>query len=371
MIGLRLSILVCVCGVSLGASREGTLTTGQPTTYRDAGVDIDAMNSAVLRMKEHVRSTFNPCVLTDVGAFGGMFAPDMRGMEDPVFVASIDGVGTKVKVASMAGKHDTVGADLVLHCVNDILVQGARPLFFLDYFATGKLDPEVCEQVVAGVAAGCRAAGCALLGGETAEMPGLYPEGEYDLAGTIVGIVDRAQVVDGHLIMPDDLVVGIASAGLHTNGYSLARHVLFEATGLGVDATPAALGGATLAEALLAPHRCYAPAVLPLLPSGVVKGIAHITGGGFYDNIPRILPAECSVTLERSQWAVPPIFGLIQDLGQVPDTEMFRTFNMGIGLVLVVERTAAEDVVARLNEAGEAAGVIGEVCRGGHDVNIL
>lgn len=347
------------------------MTTGHPVTYRDAGVDIDAMNDAVLRMKEHVRSTYNSSVLTDVGAFGGMFAPDLRELSDPVLVASIDGVGTKVKVAAMVGRHNTIGADLVSHCVNDILVQGARPLFFLDYFATGKLDPEVCEQVVSGVAAGCREAGCALLGGETAEMPGVYPEGEYDLAGTIVGIVDRDQVIDGRHITPGDTVVGVASAGLHTNGYSLARHVLFDMTGLTADATPALLGGATVADALLAPHRCYAPAVLPLLPSGIVKGIAHITGGGFYDNIPRILPSECSVNLERRLWSVPPIFTLIQDLGQIPDHEMFRTFNMGIGLVLIVERTEADDVVSKLAAAGYSAGIIGEVCRGGRDVNVL
>jgi phosphoribosylformylglycinamidine cyclo-ligase len=300
-----------------------------------------------------------------------MYAPDLRALEDPVLVASIDGVGTKVKVAALAGRHNTIGADLVSHCVNDILVQGARPLFFLDYFATGKLDPEVCEQVVSGVAAGCRAAGCALLGGETAEMPGLYPDGEYDLAGTIVGIVERSQIIDGRQITAGDVVLGVASAGLHTNGYSLARHILFDVTGLTTDATPAALGGATVGDALLAPHRCYAPSVLPLLPSGVVKGIAHITGGGFYDNIPRILPSDCSVNLERRLWTVPPIFTLIQDLGMVPDTEMFRTFNMGIGLVLIVERTAADEVVAKLGEAGDAAGIIGEVVRGGRDVNVL
>src|SRR5687767_5235 len=263
----------------------------QPITYRDAGVDIDEMNSAVMRMKEHVRSTFTPGVLSDLGSFGGIFAPDLAAYRQPVLVSIIDGVGTKLKVAFLVGKHDTIGVDLVSHCVNDILVQGARPLFFLDYFATGKLSQDVVVDVVKGLSEGCRAVGCALLGGETAEMPGLYGEGEYDLAGCIVGIADRDRIVDGSGITPGDAVIGLASSGLHTNGYSLARRILFET--LTHDDRPAQLGGRTLGEELLTPHRCYANILLPLLDEFRIKGMVHITGGGFYDNIPRILPANC------------------------------------------------------------------------------
>ena len=343
----------------------------EKTTYKDAGVDIDAMNAAVLLMKEHVRSTYTTGVLTDVGSFGGMFALDSTGMAEPVLVSSIDGVGTKVRVAIAMDRHDTIGADLVAHCVNDILVQGARPLFFLDYFATGKLRPEVAVQVVKGLADGCRAAGCALIGGETAEMPGVYAEGEYDLAGCIVGIVDRKRAITGSGIEPGDAVVGLASNGLHTNGYSLARHVLFDIAGLSPQSTPVQLAGRTIGDVLLDPHRCYAPAVLPLLERYRIKGMAHITGGGFYDNIPRILPADCSVTLDRRLWTVPPIFAYIQELGNVPDPEMYRTFNMGIGLVLITERQEALEIIAELSQAGETAALIGEVHRGVPEVDIL
>jgi phosphoribosylformylglycinamidine cyclo-ligase len=343
----------------------------QAITYRDAGVDIDAMNTAVLRMREHCRSTYTPGVLTDVGAFGGMFALDWKGYDDPILVSSVDGVGTKIKVAIAMDKHDTIGADLVNHCVNDILVQGARPLFFLDYFATGKLRPDVLVDVVKGLSDGCRAVGCALIGGETAEMPGMYADGDYDLAGTIVGVVDRPKVVDGQRITPGDRVIGLASDGLHTNGYSLARRVLFEAAGLTPDDTPSSLGGRTLGEVLLTPHRCYANTVLPLLEEFDVKGMAHLTGGGFYDNIPRILPPDCSVTVDRRLWGIVPIFGLIQELGAVPDPEMFRTFNMGIGFVLIVPAEQAQEIVTRLTSAGETAGVIGEVYRGVHEVTVL
>lgn len=345
--------------------------TNGPITYRDAGVDIDEMNTAVHRMREHVRSTFTPNVLTDVGSFGGMFGLNVQNLSEPVLVGSIDGVGTKVRVAAAMGIHDTIGADLVAHCVNDILVQGARPLFFLDYFATGKLAQEVVVEVVKGLAAGCRAAGCALIGGETAEMPGVYQDGEYDLAGCIVGIVDRSGIIDGRSIAPGDAVIGLASAGLHTNGYSLARHVLFESAGLSPSSTPPQLAGRSVGEVLLDPHRSYAPSVLPLLGRFTIKGIAHITGGGFYDNIPRILPADCSVTVDRRLWTPPPIFSYIQELGNVPDAEMYRTFNMGIGLVLVVERDETIEILAELANAGETASLIGEVHRGVHEVDIL
>ncbi|HSV72358.1 MAG TPA: phosphoribosylformylglycinamidine cyclo-ligase [Chthonomonadales bacterium] len=342
-----------------------------PTTYRDAGVDIGAMNLAVQRMRESVRTTFTAGVLTDLGSFGGVFRPDFSAYDDPVLVSSIDGVGTKVKVAAMARRYDTIGADLVNHCVNDILVQGAAPLFFMDYFATARLDPDVAVAVISGLAEACRANGCALLGGETAEMPGVYAPDEFDVAGCIVGIADRANLVDGSGIEPGDAVVGLASSGLHTNGYSLARHVLLEEGGLSLDETPAALGGLTLGEALLAPHRCYAPAVLPLVSERRVKGMAHITGGGFYDNVPRTLPADCSVTLDRRTWTVPGIFALIQDMGNVPDPEMHRAFNMGIGMVLIVERSGAAEVMAALQVAGETPSLIGEVYRGVHEVDIL
>jgi phosphoribosylformylglycinamidine cyclo-ligase len=342
----------------------------EQTTYADAGVSIDAGNEAVHHMKEHIRSTFTPGVLADVGSFGGMFLPDLSGYSEPVLVASIDGVGTKLKVAQMVGRHDTIGRDLVWHCVNDILVQGARPLFFLDYFATGKLDPLVAADVVKGLAEGCRAVGCALLGGETAEMPGLYHGEDYDIAGTIVGIVERGKILTGRGIGPGDALVGIASDGLHTNGYSLARHVLFEKAGFTVERYFPELR-TTLGDALLAPHRCYAAALLPLLDELEVKGMAHLTGGGFYDNIPRTLPSDCTAIIDRRSWEPLPLFSLIQEAGNVPEPEMFRTFNMGIGMVVVVPRENASALVARLGEAGETAAVIGEVQRGGHEVQIL
>ncbi|HZO87391.1 MAG TPA: phosphoribosylformylglycinamidine cyclo-ligase [Chthonomonadaceae bacterium] len=342
-------------------------------TYRDAGVDIDAANEAVRRMGDYVRSTFTPGVLTDVGSFGGMFSlAGLSAYQSPVLVSSIDGVGTKLKVAVLVGKHDTIGRDLVNHCVNDILVQGARPLFFLDYFATGKLSPSVVVDVVKGLAEACREAGCALIGGETAEMPGLYAEGDYDLAGCIVGVVDQHRIVDGSRIEPGDTVVGLASSGLHTNGYSLARRVLLEAGENSLspyEHIPAL--GRTLSEELLIPHRCYAPAVLPLLDEFDIRGMAHVTGGGFYDNIPRILPADCSVTIERRTWPIPPIFTLIQERGNVPEPEMYRTFNMGIGFILIVAPEQAPLLAHRLNAVGESAYIIGSVHRGVHEVDIV
>ncbi len=342
-------------------------------TYRDAGVDVDAANESVLRMREHIRSTFTPNVLTDVGAFGGMFSlAGISAYQDPVLVSSIDGVGTKLKVAALIGRHDTIGRDLVNHCVNDILVQGARPLFFLDYFATGKLAPSVAVEVVRGLADSCRAAGCALIGGETAEMPGMYGEDDYDLAGCVVGLVDRSGIVDGSKIEPGDTVIGIASSGLHTNGFSLARRVLLDNGESSLSLyEPISMLGQTLAEELLTVHRCYAPSILPLLGEFEIKGMAHITGGGFYDNIPRILPANCSVTIERRSWPVPPIFSLIQERGNVPEPEMFRTFNMGIGLVLVVTADQAPLLAHRLNALGESAYIIGNVHRGVHEVDIV
>ena len=317
----------------------------ETTTYADAGVNIDAGTEAVHRMKEHIRSTFNDSVLADVGSFGGMFLPNLAGLTEPVLVSSIDGVGTKLKVAQMAGRHDTVGRDLVWHCVNDILVQGAKPLFFLDYFATGKLDPAVASDVVKGLADGCRAVGCALVGGETAEMPGLYHGEDYDVAGCIVGIVERSKIITGSTISSGDALIGLASDGLHTNGFSLARHVLFDKADYRVDSYVESLG-TTVGDALLTPHRCYANAVLPLLDRFEIKGMAHLTGGGFYDNIPRILPSDCMAVVDRRSWQPLPIFTLIQEAGGVPEPEMFRTFNMGVGMVLVVPREDAQEIVA-------------------------
>ena len=337
------------------------------SAYARAGVDIDAAVDAVGRMKAHVRTTLTPGVLTEVGSFGGMFALSALGaLKDPVLVSSIDGVGTKLKIAFATGRHDTIGRDLVSHCVNDILVQGARPLFFLDYFGTGKLEPGVAAEVVKGLAEGCRAAGCALIGGETAEMPGLYGSGEYDLAGCIVGLVEQAKIVDGASVTPGDALLGLASEGLHTNGYSLARQALLEDAGMSLDAPVAELGGVTLGEALLWPHRCYAPAILPLLDLSPtpVKAMAHITGGGFVDNIPRVLPPGVGVRVERGAWEVPPLFRLIQTAGGVSEAEMFRVFNMGIGFVLSVPADAAEDTLARLRASGETACRLGEVVAG-------
>ena len=330
-------------------------------------MDIDAAVDAVGRMKAHVRTTLTPGVLTEVGGFGGMFALSALGaLKDPVLVSSIDGVGTKLKIAFATGRHDTIGRDLVSHCVNDILVQGARPLFFLDYFGTGKLEPGVAAEVVKGLAEGCRAAGCALIGGETAEMPGLYGSGEYDLAGCIVGLVERAKIVDGAGVTPGDVLLGLASEGLHTNGYSLARQALLEDAGMSLDAPVAEMGGVTLGEALLWPHRCYAPAVLPLLDISPtpVKAMAHITGGGFVDNIPRVLPPGVGVRVERGAWEVPPLFRLIQTAGHVSEAEMFRVFNMGIGFVLSIPADAAEVTLARLRASGETACRLGEVVAG-------
>lgn len=338
--------------------------------YKSAGVDIEAGDEAVYRMKQHVQSTFNTHVLTDIGAFGGMFRFNYPEMTDPVLVSSIDGVGTKVKIAAMMGKYDTVGADLVNHCINDILVQGARPIFFLDYFASSKLVPTVAEQVVRGMSEACVDAGCALIGGETAEMPGVYVDGELDLAGCIVGLVDRAKIIDGSKVQPGDAVVGLASTGLHTNGYSLVRKILFQDNDYKVDQFVPELGG-VLGDVLLTPHRCYLKSVMAVLQEYDIHAMAHLTGGGFYNNIPRVLPADCQVTVERRYWGVPPIFALLQEKGKIENSEMHRTFNMGIGMALVVAAHRAMDIVAKLQENGETASIIGEVHKGAREVTVI
>jgi phosphoribosylformylglycinamidine cyclo-ligase len=320
--------------------------------YKTAGVDIDAGNETVRRIKSLARATFTPGVLSEIGSFGGLFRLDRDRYREPVLVSSADGVGTKLKIAFMTGRHDTVGADLVNHCVNDILVQGAEPLFFLDYLATGRLSPSVAEQVLAGVARACRENGCALIGGETAEMPGFYSDGEYDIAGFIVGIVEQAKLIDGRTVEPGDVLIALPSAGLHTNGYSLARRVLFEAVGWTHDTVVEELG-TTIGEALLAPHRSYLPFVRPLLDRGVVKGLAHITGGGITENLPRTLPEGCAAEIDLNTWIVPPLFRLLQQHGAIAREEMFRAFNMGVGLVLVCAAGDADRVLDLLATAGE------------------
>ena len=319
--------------------------------------------AAVARAKEAIRSTFTAGVVGDVGGFGGLFRPDFSGMADPLLVASTDGVGTKIRVAIAAGVHDTVGRDIVNHCVNDILVQGARPLFFLDYVATGRMRREVVAEVIGGVAAACRENGCALLGGETAEMPGMYADGDYDLAGTIVGVVDRPKLLDGSRVEEGDLLLGLPSSGLHTNGYSLARALFFERLGLGPhDRVPEL--GATVAEALLAVHRSYLVPLLPLVSDGLLSAMSHVTGGGFPDNLPRVLPEGLRAVVEPGRWEWPALFRFIREKGSVPDEEMLRVFNCGVGMVLFVRPERAEEVSRRLAAAGETVLAVGRVERG-------
>jgi phosphoribosylformylglycinamidine cyclo-ligase len=335
----------------------------QSISYADAGVSIDNANRAVAKIREYARATFNERTLTEIGSFGGMFSGAFPGMAEPILVASADGVGTKLKLAFETGIHNTVGADLVNHCVNDILVQGARPLFFLDYFATGKLEPDVTASVVEGMARACKENGCVLLGGETAEMPDFYPPGEYDLAGFIVGVVDKQKVIDGKSIVPGDVVLGIPSNGLQTNGYSLARKLFFEVGGYKADSQIEELG-TTVGEALLATHQSFLPQIGPLLEGGKIKGLAHITGGGFLENIPRILPEGVGVEIQRGTWTELPLFGLMQRLGNVSDHEMFRTFNMGIGMVIICNeknRAAFKDSIDGIFEIGRVIEGVGLV----------
>ncbi|MCU0254617.1 MAG: phosphoribosylformylglycinamidine cyclo-ligase [Acidobacteria bacterium] len=331
-------------------------------TYRDAGVDIDAQDRALALIKGHLKATRTPGVLSDLGSFGGLFRVP-ADVPDPVLVASADGVGTKLMVAWKANRHDTVGEDLVNHCVNDILVMGARPLFFLDYLATGKLDPAVAERLVAGVARGCRANGCALIGGETAEMPEMYGAGEYDLAGTIVGIVARDAILDGSKVQVGDLAYGLPSTGLHTNGYSLARRIVFGTMGLGPDDEIPGTGQSA-ADALLAVHKSYLAALDGALAQGLVHALAHITGGGLTDNVPRVLPEETALAVELGSWPVPPLFTALHRAGRVPDDDMLRTFNMGVGMVALVSPASAAAFETELAARGERAWRIGKVVPG-------
>jgi phosphoribosylformylglycinamidine cyclo-ligase len=336
------------------------------TTYREAGVDIDAQDRALAQIKKMVRNTYTDGVLSDQGAFGGMFRVP-KGLKEAVLVASADGVGTKLKVAFLAGRHTTVGQDLVNHCINDILVQGARPLFFLDYLATGRLDPDVAADVIGGVATACSASRVALLGGETAEMPGFYADGEYDLAGFIVGIVDRRRILDGSAVCEGDVLVGLPSSGLHTNGYSLARRVLFDQMGLDVGDQVADFGR-SVADELLSIHRCYLQPVMPLLDRELIHGLAHITGGGLSDNLPRIVPDGLRARVKVGAWDVPPIFRLLAERGEIPEDDLWRTFNMGVGMVLVVPPKQLTKVFDTLRDGGCPGFPMGNVVAGDRGV---
>lgn len=343
--------------------------SSESVTYKDAGVDIDSGNRFVKLIKPLVKATYRPEVIADLGGFGGLFSLNSSKYKNPVLVSGTDGVGTKLKVAFQAGKHDTIGIDLVAMCVNDIIVQGAEPLFFLDYFATAKLDPEMGAEVVKGIAEGCSMAGCALIGGETAEMPGFYSTGEYDLAGFAVGVVDRDNIIDGSSITVGNKLIGIASSGLHSNGYSLARKVLFEKMGLRVnDELPGS--DKTVGEELLTPTRIYAKSILNLLRDFRINGIAHITGGGLLENVPRILPNGCSALINKNSWVKQDIFTIIQHGGNIDEMELFRTFNCGIGMVLAVPDNEADEVLLRLSGLNEQAYVIGEIgkCEIGREI---
>ncbi|HEU5459369.1 MAG TPA: phosphoribosylformylglycinamidine cyclo-ligase [Pyrinomonadaceae bacterium] len=341
----------------------------KPISYSDAGVDIDAATRATDRIKELARKTFNQRTLSEIGSFGGMFDGAFPNLSQPVLVASADGVGTKLKIAFATGVHNTVGRDLVNHCVNDILVQGARPLFFLDYVATGKLSPDVVASVVEGIVNGCRENGCVLLGGETAEMPGFYQEGEYDIAGFIVGVVDRKKIIDGKTIAPGDVLLALPSAGLHTNGYSLARKLFFEVAGYKPDTHIPELE-MTAGEALLLPHLSYLKPLDGLLDKELIKGLAHITGGGLIDNIPRILPEGTAVKIRKDAWPTPPLFELMRELGNVSEKEMYRTFNAGLGMVIVCSTNDAEAIESHLRSQGETVYEIGNVVTGNREVLI-
>lgn len=341
----------------------------KPISYSDAGVDIDVATHATNRIKELARTTFNERTLSDIGSFGGMFDGAFPNLIEPVLVASADGVGTKLKIAFATGVHNTVGADLVNHCVNDILVQGARPLFFLDYIATGKLSSDVVAEVIEGISRGCKENGCVLLGGETAEMPGFYKEGEYDIAGFIVGIVDKKKIIEGKRITEGDILLALPSVGLHTNGYSLARKLFFEVAGYQPQ-TQLPEVGMTAGQALLQPHVSYLHSLDSSLEGGMIKGLAHITGGGLLDNIPRILPEGTAVEVRKGTWPVLPVFELMQRIGNVTEREMYRTFNMGVGMVIVCSRENAGAIQANVQSRDSKCYEIGRVIAGDRDVTI-
>jgi phosphoribosylformylglycinamidine cyclo-ligase len=329
-------------------------------TYADAGVDIDKANRLVNIVKKIAQQTRRSGVMGEIGGFGGLFSLNVEYFNNPVLVSSTDGVGTKLKIAFMMDKHDTVGLDLVAMCVNDIVVQGAEPLFFLDYLSMGKLDTKIATDVITGIGAGCRQAKCALIGGETAEMPDFYKKNEYDLAGFVVGIVDNSKIIDGSEIRVGNRLIGISSSGLHSNGYSLVRKVCFEILKLKIDAFIPELGK-TIGEELLTPTKIYAQTVRSMMMDLPVLGLAHITGGGIVDNILRIIPDGCNIMLRKQSWEVPPIFPYLQEAGNISDEEMMRTFNNGIGLIAVVPEDATEEILERLTAMGEKAFAIGEI----------
>ncbi|MDQ6704523.1 MAG: phosphoribosylformylglycinamidine cyclo-ligase [Acidobacteriota bacterium] len=334
------------------------MVTQPGISYRDAGVDIDEADRAVASIKKLARATFTRGVLTEIGSFGACYAlPNMR---QPVLISSVDGVGTKLKIAFLTGKHDTIGEDLVNHCVNDIAVQGATPLFFLDYFAVGKLDAQVAVAIVSGIARGCRANGCALIGGETAEMPGLYAGAEYDLAGTIVGAAEKSQIITGAKVRAGDVLIGLPSTGLHTNGYSLARKLLFETAGYKVDTRLAELPG-MLGDELLKVHRSYLRPIQALASAGSLHAAAHITGGGITDNTPRVLPRGLAASIDVSSWTVPPIFEVLRGIGKIPLDDYRRTFNLGVGMILVVPESRVASARRTLKRMGEVSFVMGNV----------
>jgi phosphoribosylformylglycinamidine cyclo-ligase len=330
------------------------------STYKDAGVNIDTANEFVERIKPLIKATARKEVISGIGGFGGLFRFDTAKMKNPILVSSTDGVGTKLKIAQLMDKHDTIGIDLVAMSVNDVIVQGAEPLFFLDYLATGKIELEKSVQIVDGIVAGCKQSGCTLLGGETAEMPGFYPPGEYDLAGFCVGVVEQDKLIDGSTISINDRIIGLASSGLHSNGFSLARKVLLEKGKLSVNDTLPGLSKSVGLE-LLEPTRIYVKSLLNIFKNFNVKGLVHITGGGFYDNIPRIIPEVCRAVIARDSWEISPIFSVIQDIGCVEEQEMFRVFNMGIGMMMIVSEKESQEIIERLNVLGEKAYLIGVV----------
>ena len=338
------------------------MNNSQSETYKAAGVDVTAGYRAVELMKAHVQSTYTDGVLSDIGGFGGVFMPNLGGMKEPVFVSGTDGVGTKLKIAFIMDKHDTVGIDCVAMCANDIACSGAAPLFFLDYIAVGKNFPTQVEQIVSGIAAGCRDAGCALIGGETAEMPGFYPIGEYDVAGFCVGMVDREKLIDGKNIKAGDVLIGVASSGLHSNGYSLVRHV-FEMSEKSLMREIPELG-CTLGEELLRPTKIYVRSLQALIREVPVKGISNITGGGFYENIPRMLPDGVCAKIDKNAYEVPPIFRMLGKEGNIPERDLYNTFNMGISLVIAVDKNDADKALAALRAAGETACILGETVSG-------
>jgi phosphoribosylformylglycinamidine cyclo-ligase len=351
-----------------GQSQTAQPAATKPVTYADAGVDISSGDRAKDRIKYLAKRTFNRSVLGGIGGFGGLFQLDLKKWEEPILVSSADGVGTKLKLAFDLGVHNTVGQDLVNHCVNDIAVQGATPLFFLDYLATGKLDPAIAEQIVTGLADGCKANGCALIGGETAQMPGFYQDGEYDLAGFIVGAVDKAKLITGAAIVPGDILIGLPSTGLHTNGYSLARKLFFEVAKYKPTQYIGAIGDKA-GTALMKVHRSYLSIMQKLANAGLAAGMAHITGGGITENLPRILPKGTGAHVELGSWPVLPIFEHLQALGQVSQEEMLRTFNMGVGLIVVVPADKFGKAKALLNRAEEKFHVIGRITKGDRKVH--